>query len=518
MSPEGKAILLRMRTDFEFYAPRALKIRTKTGAVLPFKMNRAQQHIHAAIEKQKAETGMVRAVLLKGRQQGASTYVGGRFYWLTSGEFGKTAFILTHEQAATDNLFGMTKRYHENCPPELKPQTAADNAKELWFNVLDSRYKVATAGAKATGRSATAQYFHGSEKAFWPNAADHMAGIGQTVPNEAGTEIIIESTGNGIGNPFHSMWTRAVRGESEYLPVFVPWFWETGYRRPTPPGFVLDADEALYADSYDLDAEQMAWRRAKISDDFAGDVALFNQEYPATPEMAFMRGAEKGLIGMELVSASRKPKPIFAKGVRILGVDPAEYGSDKTALVFRHGRRVPWVKRYSKKGTMEIAGIVAKLADEMEDAGTPFDGIVVDVTGVGTGVADRLIEMQIPNVYRVHFGAKAYESEKYLNRRAECWGRGLDWIKDTPNLLPDDDQLQADITSVPYHYDSSRRLVLESKEKMKRDGIPSPDSGDAWALTFAENIAPRREVNPSWRDRLATVGKGPVQQHTALGT
>lgn len=515
MSPEAKATLLRFRTDFAFYAPRALKIRTKSGEVKPFTLNKAQEAIHAALEKQKAETGKVRAIVLKGRQQGASTYIGGRFYWLTSGEFGKSTFILTHEQSATDNLFGMTKRYHEHCPDALRPKTDADNAKELWFSVLDSRYKVATAGAKATGRSATAQYFHGSEMAFWPNAADHMAGIGQTIPDAPGTEIVFESTGNGIGNPFHQMWTRAVRGESEYTAIFVPWFWDTGYTKEVPANFVLDMDEQTYKSAFGLTDGQMAWRRGKISDDFSGDVALFNQEYPATPEMAFMRGAEKGLIGMEAVSEARKPKPMFDKGARVLGVDPAEYGTDRTALVLRQGRKVHWVKRFSKKGTMEVAGIVAQIAEDMKTQRKPLDAIIVDVTGVGTGVADRLIEMQTPHVYRVHFGSKAYDDTKYVNRRAECWGRGLDWFKDVPNLLPDDDQLQADITSVPYHYDSSRRLVLESKEKMKRDGIPSPDSGDAWALTFAENIAPRHDEQPDWRrDRLGSI----TGSRSALGT
>jgi hypothetical protein len=514
MRRDAAAVQLSMcRDDFQVYAPMALKIRTKAGEIRPFILNRAQEFIHEAIEAQKRETGKVRALILKGRQQGASTYLGGRFYWLTSGEFGRNTFILTHEQAATDNLFGMTKRFHEHCPTALRPQTAAENAKELWFNVLDSRFKVATAGAKATGRSATAQYFHGSEMAFWANAADHMAGIGQTVPDEPGTEIVFESTGNGIGNPFHAMWRRAVNGESEYRAIFVPWFWDQGYRK-RPGEFTPTVDEALYAEAYDLDMGQMAWRRAKIADDFAGDVSLFNQEYPATPDMAFMRGAEKGLIGMELVSIARKPKNLPDRGARVLGVDPAEYGTDKTAIVYRQGRKVHWVKRYSKKGTMEVAGIVAQIAQELIDAKTPLDGIIVDVTGVGTGVADRLIEMQTPHVYRVHFGSKAYDSEKYVNRRAECWGRGRDWVIDEPNQLPDDDQLQADMTSVPYHYDSSRRLVLESKEKMRRDGIPSPDSGDAWALTFAENISPRESAPTSWRDRIGKL----AGTTTALGT
>ena len=67
-----------------------------------------------------------------------------------------------------------------------------------------------------------------------------LAGIGQTVPNEPGTEMILESTGNGLGNKFHKMWVEAVRGESEYIAIFVPWFWEDGYSTEPPEGFTLE--------------------------------------------------------------------------------------------------------------------------------------------------------------------------------------------------------------------------------------------------------------------------------------
>lgn len=500
------AELARYRSDFEFYAPRALKIRTKAGRIEPFTLNEAQRFIHDKLEAQRQRTGKVRALILKGRQQGASTLIGGRFYWRTSGEFGKQTYILTHEQSATDNLFGMVKRYHEHCPQQLKPQSAADNAKELWFNRLDSRYKVATAGAKATGRSGTAQFFHGSEVAFWPSAKDHMAGIGQVVPNEPDTEVVLETTANGVANLFHGMWQSAMRGDEDesllqdFQPIFVPWFWQAEYRRPVPAGFVLDDEEAKIAQAFNLEAEQMAWRRSKIATDFDNDVALFNQEYPSTPEMAFMAGSDRSLIPILSVVEARKKKPILPGGVRVLGVDPAEYGKDKSAVVLREGRRVVWVKRFAKVGTMQLAGIVANEI-ELEQP----DGVVVDVTGVGTGVADRLIEQQYDHIYRIHPGEAAYDTKKYLNKRAEMWGEMKDWLDNRPCLLPADDVLQADLTSVQYHYDSSRRVVLMSKEKMRELGLPSPDSGDALALTFAVRIAPRKKPS-NWRDRISQQG------------
>jgi intein/homing endonuclease len=162
MTREEKIEKLKiLKSDFFQYAKANLKIKTKEGKILPLEFNDPQIYIHEQLEKQLAETGKIRALILKGRQQGASTYTEGRFYWRTSLNFGKQAYILTHEQAATDNLFNMAKRYHDNGHPGLKPSTGASNAKEMLFDKLDSGYKVGTAGSKAVGRSGTIQFFHG---------------------------------------------------------------------------------------------------------------------------------------------------------------------------------------------------------------------------------------------------------------------------------------------------------------------------------------------------------------------
>ena len=62
-------------------AEKCLKIRPKTGGLIPFTLNQVQRHIDEALEAQVAETGRVRALILKARQPGCSTYVEGRYYW-----------------------------------------------------------------------------------------------------------------------------------------------------------------------------------------------------------------------------------------------------------------------------------------------------------------------------------------------------------------------------------------------------------------------------------------------------
>jgi len=182
MDAEERAIRQRLKDDFPHFATKCLKIRTKSGEIKPLTLNTAQQYVHEKLEAQRAKTGKVRALILKARQQGFSTYIGGRFYWRVTHGFGLQCFILTHEQPATDNLFAMVDRYHKHNHPLVRPSTGAANAKELYFDVLDSGYSVGTAGSKAVGRSKTVQLFHGSEAAFWPNTSPASCRRSPTFP------------------------------------------------------------------------------------------------------------------------------------------------------------------------------------------------------------------------------------------------------------------------------------------------------------------------------------------------
>jgi hypothetical protein len=489
MTSREREIRKRLRDDLEYYAAKCLKIRTKAGEVAPLIFNRAQQYIHARLEEQKAKTGRVRALILKGRQQGCSTYVGARFYHRTTHGQGLRTFILTHEDAATQNLFEMVNRYHEHCPDLVKPSTGAANAKELNFDRLDSGYKIGTAGTKGVGRSSTLQLFHGSEVAFWPHAETHAAGVLQAIPDMPGTEDIEESTANGLGNLFHKKWRDAEMGVSDYIAIFVPWYWQEEYRKPAPPGFEPNEEEREYAEMYGLDLEQLVWRRSKIVE--LKDPALFKQEYPATAAEAFQMSGHDSYIPPALVAKARKTV-CEPSGQLVIGFDPAWMGSDRASMAFRRGRCVLKVESKSKLDTMQGAGWAKQIIDLHKPA-----RMFIDVGGVGAGVYDRLKEMGYERVVRaVNFGSSPFEPPPLegggpLNRRAEMWMRSKEWLEDPAGAqIPDSDSLQADACGPTYKWDSNTRLVLEKKEDMRRRDVPSPDEWDAVALTFAEPVAP----------------------------
>src|SRR5262245_45163852 len=116
MSPRERAVRRRLRSDYNHYAGKCLWIRTETGSIERFVFNRVQRYIHAQLEAQRAATGKVRALILKGCQQGCSTYVGGRFYRRVTHAKDLRVFILTHDDAGTQNLCEMVDRFRGHCP------------------------------------------------------------------------------------------------------------------------------------------------------------------------------------------------------------------------------------------------------------------------------------------------------------------------------------------------------------------------------------------------------------------
>lgn len=496
-----KEKLRRLRDDFEYFAKHCLRIRVKSGNVVPFVLNAAQKRLHEQLEDQRRKTGMVRAIVLKGRQMGCSTYIQGRFYWRLWGGKGLNAFILTHEQAATDNLFKMTRRYHDLVPDWARHETAAANAKELVFAGRECSYAVATAGTKEVGRSATIQLFHGSEVAFWPNAEEHTAGLLQAIADIGGTERIFESTANGIGNVYQRRYKAAERGSSDDIAVFMPWYWDAGYSTAAPDDWEYPGKWGDYATINRLDRNQVYWAFLKNRDMATATGQSedepcwkFKQEYPSNADEAFQT-AGNSFIPSDHVAMARA-RSVIPQGAMIVGVDPARGGGDKTGVIDRIGRKLGHniCATWDFDDTMTIVGHVVGIIKKFNPA-----AVNVDVGGLGAGVVDRLLELGYGHIVNaVNFGSNPIGvgptgDELYENRRAEMWDVMRDWLAgdvQVPNL----DELHADLTAPAWgkgqtRYKSNNELVIEPKDSIRERFGFSPDLGDAAALTFAIPIA-----------------------------
>ena len=256
--------LKRYEESYQDFASEQIRILPKDAGrgFIPLEFNTAQQIVNNAIEKQLKETGKVRAIILKARQMGLSTYATGRVYWKSYLTPFNKSVVMAHDSATSDALFSMSRNIIQNMRPEFTPILKKSNSKEIGFEHNDSGYRLYTAGSPEAGRGTTPTIAHLSEVAFWTHDAKILAGLFQGISQADGTEVILESTANGVGNEFHRLWK-----EPEV-------FSDT----------ITEAEEELQ-NLHGLDIEQLYWRRLKIAE---GGMDKFKQEYPSTANEAFI--------------------------------------------------------------------------------------------------------------------------------------------------------------------------------------------------------------------------------------
>ena len=291
---EKRQTLREYQEDFSIFAEDQIQIVTKdaTQGFVPFKLNRCQEIITERLNEQLKETGRVRAIILKARQQGISTYCAGRVFWKSYFSPHARSVVMAHDSATSDALFNMSKNLIKNMNKELAPEELRSNAKEIIikspaFSNRDAiaSYRLYTAGSPEAGRGTTPTIAHLSEVAFWQHDEKILAGLFQGISQAAGTEVILESTANGAQGEFYRLWKGAVNGDNEYIPIFLPWFITPEYTREPPENMETTVEEEKLIEKFDLTLGQIYWRRLKIAE---GGKLKFQQEYPSTADEAFI--------------------------------------------------------------------------------------------------------------------------------------------------------------------------------------------------------------------------------------
>lgn len=513
LSDSALTIHQRLNSDLAFFMENApLIVKDKSGNLVTFKLNQAQQHIHNCLEKQKRETGMVRALILKGRQEGCSLYMTGRNYHKVSRNRGISALLISHEGKATGNIFEFIKRYQRYIRDVLRPEEGAANRYQLVLSALESSFTAGTAGNEDVGRSGTYQLFHWSEAAYTDNAEAIVDGAMQTVPDVAGTEIVIESTANGPVGVFYEMCQAALHHKGRYQLIFVPWWWMDEYEA-VYDNSPLSEEEAGYI-SINLSGypkavalRKIMWRRLKIVEFGSGEKGLrkFRQVYPANPVEAF-QSTGIGLIDPIALGKARKNFGLTDDNAPLIaGVDSAGSGeaSDRTIIALRRGRVLEDVIKVPKMQNMDmaLAGVISNLINTRR-----LDMVFVDV-GYGHGTIDRLHEMGYrTKVMPVAFGEQALRPDVYMNKRSEMIIEAAEWVNNGGVRIPDDDEVHSDFAAMPLDETTSNGLkYIKSKKDIRKVLGKSTDIYDAFALTFAYPV--RREIAGGQGGRRTAVRK-----------
>ena len=344
----------------------AITIATKEGELVTLELKRPQRRLLRALMRQRAAGKPQRAIILKARQVGFSTIAQVVGIIRATQMPNHLALTVAQDRKTVAGLFKIGDRAYSHLPGALQPPVAqrsdalevkylvwgepSRQLRELGVRGLDSSYETATAKTAAAARGRTIHTLHMSEVAFW--GADHaLLGIQNGVPDTPNSLILKESTANGH-NFFKEEWDLAEAGESGYFPMFTPWFEEDEYRqafaneremldfeqtigRGTPARPEIGEDEedlvklisasirgwtvedAEWAAERGIEAppaptedeirlrvlEHLNWRRGAIPAKCQGKVAKFHQEYPSTPEEAFLSTGRKVFESMHVRAA-----------------------------------------------------------------------------------------------------------------------------------------------------------------------------------------------------------------------
>jgi hypothetical protein len=283
--------------DHEEFCKTSLKVQNKKGALVPMLLGPAQKKLRDIVERCKAKNKPVRIVAPKARQVWISVGVAAQFFHGTISIAGQHTMVLANDEPTALNLFSHYKRFADNYVPlngTIVLPTLADagnTAQSIhWSN--GSWIKCHTTRNLSIGRSFTLRRVHFSEAAYYADLKTTMTAVLAAVPSDPDTMVVVESTPNGVGNEFHRLCLSAQAGDSEWDLLFIAWWENPEYTRPLldPAKFQdsLSGEEREMMRQYNLQLEQLHWRRWAIANICNADATLFKQEYPGNMEEGFL--------------------------------------------------------------------------------------------------------------------------------------------------------------------------------------------------------------------------------------
>lgn len=426
-----------------------------------------------------------RAGTVSGRGPGKSAKVAMRTLWFQSTRLGGTTIITanTEPQLKTRTFAEVTKWHTLAINSHWFDATVLSLKPAGWFEkLLKEQLKIDTG------------YYYAQGQLWSEENPDAFAGV----HNPNGVQVIFDEA-SGIPKPIWNV------TEGFFTEPVLHRYWDvfSNGRRSSGAFFDVFNDEAdFWPNKRQIDSRTVE----------GTDTALFNrmiEQYGIDSDVVrvevlgqFPKQGNRQFISNQITRDAQKRELQQDNGAAlVMGVDIARYGDDQTVIRWRQGRDARSIPPVKLKGrdNMEVANIVAQWIDR-----TNPDAVNIDA-GNGTGVIDRLKEMGY-RVNEIWFGSKANDKE-WANKRTEMYASVRNWLPG--GCIDEDPALFRDLTAPEYDYfgKAKDQLMLESKESMKGRGMPSPDDGDALALTFAVKVA-RRDMQSSRYRRRGRVADG----------
>ena len=437
--------------NFEPFVKR-LAIRTKQQTVQKLEPNWAQTEVLNTVNDLYNAGRPARVIVLKARQLGISTISEAlMFSWVMLHEQ-TYGLVIAHEIDASEYLLNMTKLYWDTFPFKSLYTTKYVSRKELAWEETGSSIRIATAKNMRAGRSRTVNALHGSEVAFWDHTAEMMLGLRQTIPNSPKSMILLESTANGVGNWYYDAWQAAVDGDSDYVPLFFPWWRHPEY---TASAANLKYERLTNLDSEEktlrkvgVDDDHLVWRRWAIRNLADQNTERFMQEYPATPEEAFIasgtnvfpvdslklvyerKDGVKGYLrregnSIQFLPDRHGPLTIFRKPSRDLSWGKYFIGADPTHTTMGDNACAQVINRRTYEQVATWNGKIDPMtfAEELAKLGAYYNHATIstEIEGPGYATIGRLVEIDYPHIWRNRW------ADKSPGKIAETMGWSTTW-------------------------------------------------------------------------------------------
>lgn len=389
----------------------------------------AQRKLIREVERQYNAGKPVRVAVLKARQLGITTIAEAILFNWGFVFPGTNSLVIAHETDTSQSAFEKNVMFWEHWPyQDFYKLRSTTQRRMAWEH--GSAIRIATARNVKSGRGRTLQGLHATECAFWEDPETLMTGLRQTIPNKRGTIVILESTANGVGNWFHGAWEDAVGGINDYTPLFFSWLDHYEYALPltTINRERPDLDEAEQRlVRLGADLEHLEWRRYAIPSLCHGDESYFCQEYPATPEEAFLTTGRNVFPLTKLESSYQPMRGIRGEILEIAGryqffedplgrvtifrkpgrnLEHAQYliGGDPSRTTLGDNACIQVINRNTFEQVAVWHGKIdpVSFADEMAKLGYYYNTAMLapEMEGPGYATIGALIKMSYPSLWR----------------------------------------------------------------------------------------------------------------------
>jgi phage terminase large subunit len=413
---------------------------------------------------------MFRLAVASGRGIGKSALVAWLILWFLSTRLGGTIIVTanTEQQLRSRTWAELGKWLTLAINSHWFSKTATSIRPAQWFEkALNDDLKIDTG------------YYYAQAQLWSEENPDAFAGIHSSY----GVCLIMDEA-SGIPAPIYSV----SEGFFSEPTKNRYWFTFSNPRRNTGPFFDSFHGKKSYWNTEQIDSRTVEGTDKelfqKMLEQYGEDSTVSRVEVMGE----FPKADDDTAIPMDLVrSAVDRDVALSVSDGIVWGLDVARFGGDNSAICVRQGNHLLEIQSLQSMDLMQLCGVVKNKYDECTVIERPEE-ILVDVIGLGSGVVDRLRELDLP-VRGVNVSESPSTKKTYLNLRAELWFKIKDWLSTRDCKIPNDDELIAELCSPTYKYTSSGKIKLESKEEMRKRGIKSPDKADAFALTMASGVA-----------------------------